>query len=102
MSLPATEADYLRYQYDDSEKLRIRIETHERFTVGDTEFNSALIEHIQPAAGQRLLDVGCSPGLQHALLQTHGLRVTGIDLSLGLLREVRSGNGTAQYAQANA
>ena len=44
MSLPATELVYLRYQHDDSEKLRIRIETHERFTVGDADFNAVLIE----------------------------------------------------------
>src|SRR5882762_2038210 len=90
VSLPATEADYLRYQYDDSEKLRIRIETHERFTVGDADFNAVLIEHVQPVAGQWLLDVGCGPGLQHAPLQASGVRVTGVDVSMGMLREARS------------
>jgi 2-polyprenyl-3-methyl-5-hydroxy-6-metoxy-1,4-benzoquinol methylase len=102
IKLPATEADYLSYQYDDSEKLRIRIETHQRFTVGDTDFNAALLEHIRPVAGQELLDVGCGPGLQHAVLRTQGLRVIGIDLSLGMLREARWAMSAGQYAQANA
>ena len=75
MSLPATDSGYLKYQYDDSEKLRIRIDTHARFTVGERDFNATLLERLQPTEGQHLLDVGCGPGLQHALLVSRGLRL---------------------------
>jgi 2-polyprenyl-3-methyl-5-hydroxy-6-metoxy-1,4-benzoquinol methylase len=102
MNLPATESGYLRYQYDDSEKLRIRIETHERFTVGETDFNATLLEHIQPVPSLHLLDVGCGPGVQHGLLQTHGMRVTGVDMSFGMLREAGAAHRQLGYAQGNA
>jgi ubiquinone/menaquinone biosynthesis C-methylase UbiE len=102
MNLPPTESDYLKYQYDDSEKLRIRIETHERYTVGEADFNATLLKHIQPVAGLHLLDVGCGPHVQHALLQAHGLRVSGVDMSFGMLRDARTAHRQTGYAQANA
>ena len=102
MSLPATDSGYLKYQYDDSEKLRIRIDTHARFTVGERDFNATLLERLQPTEGQHLLDVGCGPGLQHALLVSQGLKVTGVDLSFGMVGEAKAATPRARYAQANA
>ncbi len=80
---------YLRYQYDDAEKLQIRIDTHARYSerTGDT-FKSWLLAHFGASAGQSLLDVGCGPGPYHAALAHAGVRVTGVDTSAGMLREV--------------
>lgn len=36
--------------------------------------------------GASVLDLGCGPGCDGALLRAHGLRVVGLDLSLGMLR----------------
>jgi hypothetical protein len=35
MRSPSTDPTYLQYQYGDSEKLRIRLETHSRYTEGE-------------------------------------------------------------------
>jgi ubiquinone/menaquinone biosynthesis C-methylase UbiE len=43
--------------------------------------NLAVIEHVSPRAGERLLDVGCGPGaaLEHAVAR--GVEVAGVDPS---------------------
>ncbi|MDT5118514.1 MAG: hypothetical protein QOE30_4253 [Mycobacterium sp.] len=43
------ESDYVGYQYDDSDKLRIRIETHARFTVGE-------IRRVFPSVERHVID----------------------------------------------
>lgn len=86
-----TDPDYLRYQYGDAEKLRIRSDTHRRFTVWDDQprkpdpFVTGLLRHLRPAPGLRLLDVGCGPGTFHRALRR--LRIIGVDSSFGMLRE---------------
>ncbi len=104
MVIPSTDATYLTYQYDDSEKLRIRIETHQRYTAGDDDYPGTLVRHIRPAAGLRLLDVGCGPGELHQVLSPLGVNITGIDRSFGMLREATVGPGPAgnRFAQADA
>ena len=63
------EPAYLRYQYSDPEKLRIRAETHRLYTEpigGPHPFLAALDEHVAASAGTRLLDVGCGDGQLHS------------------------------------
>jgi len=43
------------------------------------------LQTVRPAAGQFFLDIGCGNGRHARLLAEHGLRVTGIDLSMPLL-----------------
>lgn len=45
---------------------------------------------LQPAAGQRVLDVGCGNGLTSRRLAAAGLSVTGIDISSGMLERARA------------
>lgn len=89
MSERRVDPRYLRYQYDDAEKLQIRIDTHARYSerTGDS-FASWLLAYVDAAPGQLLLDVGCGPGAYHAALVTNGVRIVGIDASAGMLREV--------------
>ncbi len=66
----STDRAYLQYQYRDSEKLRVRAETHRRYTESPDRFAEQLLGHLALQSGQRLLDVGCGPGTFHAAL--HG------------------------------
>ncbi len=104
MSEARVDPDYLRYQYNDADKLRIRIDTHERYSerTNDT-FASWLLALVDAAPGQLLLDVGCGPGAYHAALASAGARVVGVDASRGMLREVLAQAPTAAAAaQADA
>ena len=111
MQTDAVDPAYLAYQYTDSTKLRIRAETHQRYTMypssagpieGDP-FIDGLLRHLRlQRAGLRLLDVGCGPGTLHARLQReHGAWVVGVDTSLGMLAEARQ-QRAGRYAQADA
>ncbi len=88
-SAPDSEIDrqYLHYQYDDAEKFRIRVETHERYSEQAGSFREWLLQQIAPAPGVRLLDVGCGPGTYHPELAKHGAAITACDQSPGMLRE---------------
>ncbi len=85
----ATDPAYLRYQYADSEKLRIRAETHRLYSERQDDFAAWVLGHVAPASGQALLDVGCGHGAYHAALCASGVRIVGVDASLGMVREAR-------------
>jgi len=106
MNDKATDADYLRYQYGDAEKLRIRQEAHRLYSEEKEPLEQWLLPLLAPAAGQTLLDVGCGPGLYHAELARMGVHVIGLDLSYGMLVQVRDRAAEhpnqAQIVQASA
>lgn len=89
MSEQATDADYLRYQYADAEKLRIRQEAHRLYSEETEPLATWLLPLLAPAAGQLLLDVGCGPGMYHAELARMGVQVIGLDASYGMLVKAR-------------
>jgi len=86
----ATNADYLAYQYGDAAKLRIRQDTHARYSENPTGLIAWLLPHIAPGPGLSVLDVGSGPGLFHGPLCERGCRVVAVDLSLGMVREARA------------
>ncbi|GAC1626428.1 MAG: class I SAM-dependent methyltransferase [Nevskia sp.] len=66
------------------------------------EFGAALIDWLQPQAGERLLDLGCGDGALTAQLAEAGCAVVGLDASVELVAaartrgiEVRLGDGHA-------
>lgn len=77
----------MRYQYDDAEKFRIRVEAHERYSEQTGGFREWLLVQIAPSPGLSLLDTGCGPGTYHPALATAGSGVTACDVSAGMLRE---------------
>jgi SAM-dependent methyltransferase len=92
----ADDPAYVRYQYSDDEKLRIRIETHDLYSER-RGFHDWVIAQVAAGPGQRLLDVGSGPGTDyHPLLP--GVDVVALDTSLGMLARVRAKrvNGDAQ------
>jgi len=64
----ATGAKYLAYQYGDADRLRVRYETHRRYSVVPDNFRGWVIEQCGVRAGMHVLDVGCGPGTYHTPL----------------------------------
>jgi ubiquinone/menaquinone biosynthesis C-methylase UbiE len=89
MSARATDPAYLRYQYGDSEKLRIRLETHQHYSERPDDWQEWITSQVDPRPGLTLLDVGCGPGSFHLRLAHHGMRIVGVDASPGMTREAR-------------
>lgn len=81
------DAAYLRYQYDDAEKFRIRVDSHERFSEQPADFREWLLEQIPPAPRAKILDAGCGPGTYHPALAAAGANITACDYSGGMLAE---------------
>ncbi len=68
---------------------------------GQLAAGSWLIERLSP--GARVLDVGCGTGLPTARqLCDAGLRVTGVDISPGMLALARANVPEAEFVQADA
>jgi ubiquinone/menaquinone biosynthesis C-methylase UbiE len=101
MSSLFTDTTYLQYQYGDSEKLKIRIETHQRYTAGDDDFYEVELSHIAAEAGMAALDVGCGTGRLSGTMRDRGVRYVGLDASAGLLKEARQNTG-GQFIQGDA
>ncbi len=98
---------YLRYQYSDSEKLRIRAETHRLYSERHDGLREAILAHLALQPGLLVLDVGCGPGGYHASLQRGGAIVMAVDASPGMVREARARGASSTYhrvqlAQADA
>ena len=101
MRSPFADSAYLAYQYDTSEKLRIRAETHRLYTEGDEDFADVELRHVDPRPGLLALDVGCGPGRLALVLLERGMGYIGLDQSAGLLREARAGT-PGRYVRGNA
>jgi len=102
------DSTYLRYQYSDSEKLRIRIQSHELYSECKDQqdgFHAWVIRHLRLTPGQTLLDLGCGPGTYHQSLRPHGLNLIAVDASLGMLHEAqqqgREGHLSVRLVQAD-
>ncbi len=66
------------------------------------EFYSVFMEYLQVQPGERLLDVGCGPGLLLGEGLRHGAAAFGVDLSLTALAIARRRTPAARVACANA
>lgn len=89
MSDCATDPRYLRYQYADADKLRLRQQTHTLYSEQTTHFFDWIMPMIDPQPGDLVLDVGCGSGAYHPLLAKHNVRIVAIDASQGMLDVVQ-------------
>jgi ubiquinone/menaquinone biosynthesis C-methylase UbiE len=78
----ATDPGYLRYQYGDTERLRIREQTHRLYSERPNDFVDWMLGQLAPGPGHLVLDVGCGDGLYHRALAARGVRaIVGLDAS---------------------
>lgn len=86
----ATDRGFVAEQYSDADKLRIRRETHQRYSESTDTHVADVLNALGLHAGQRLLDVGCGDGGWHPRIVERGVSVVGADLMAGMLREART------------
>jgi SAM-dependent methyltransferase len=93
----------LTEQYKTEENLRIRIETHRRYTVGPP-LEPAIDKALNLKPGESLLDIGTGPGdFPHRLHQAgHRGRLVGVDASPGMIAQAKSANSVIEFLQADA
>jgi ubiquinone/menaquinone biosynthesis C-methylase UbiE len=80
-------APEVRQQYQTTDPLRTRIETHERYSERQIDLNAACRAALGLAGGEALLDVGCGPGDWPRYLRQHGHtgRLAGLDQSPAMI-----------------
>jgi SAM-dependent methyltransferase len=94
----STDPTYLAYQYGGAEKLRVRQETHERYSdLPNDSFFDWVVAQLDLRPGHRVLDVGCGPGTYQSRLATSGASIVAADLSDGMLREALRVAGAGRY-----
>lgn len=90
-------------QYATDRHLRVRIGTHERYTVGPA-LESEVDRHLALTGEEALLDVGSGPGDFPGRLQAagHRGRLVGADLSGGMVERARATYLQVEFIQADA
>jgi len=96
MTSVSTRRDFVADQYSDSERLRVRIETHRRYSEGTEGLVDGILAALRLEEGLRLLDVGCGPGEWHRALTHKRVAVVGVDLMPGMLLEARAAGSAFQ------
>ena len=77
----------VRYQYQTTELLRTRIETHERHSEWQYDLSAECAAALRLAGDEPLLDVGCGPGDWPRYLRVHSHRgpLAGLDQSAAMI-----------------
>jgi ubiquinone/menaquinone biosynthesis C-methylase UbiE len=82
----AIDRAYLDEQYGTDERLRIRVETHQRFSERTDDFFEWVLDRLDPRPGDLVVDVGCGVGSIHPSLCARGVRaVLGVDRSRAMV-----------------
>ena len=61
----AIDRAYLDGQYGTEERLRIRLEAHQRYSERPDDFFEWVLDRLDPQPGDLLVDVGCGVGSIH-------------------------------------
>jgi ubiquinone/menaquinone biosynthesis C-methylase UbiE len=82
----ASTTEYLRDQYETSDKLDIRIEAHRRYSEQPDDFVEWVLDRLDPRPGETVVDIGCGRGSYHPGLVRRGVRlILALDQSRGMV-----------------
>jgi ubiquinone/menaquinone biosynthesis C-methylase UbiE len=85
-----TSPERLADQYSDTQKLRIRQETHQRYGESPVSFLEWATDLMNIRPGMTVVDVGSGRGIYHPLFMERGARVIAIDRSPGMAQEIKN------------
>lgn len=93
----------LEVQYQDDRYLRMRIETHQRYTVGPG-IEDAVDQALGLSGTESLLDIGTGPGDFPGRLKAKGHKgqIVGADLSAGMVEQATLKYPGLEFIQADA
>ena len=94
----------VRQQYRVSDPLKIRIETHQRYSEREVDFEAECAARLELRGHEALLDVGCGPGLALRRLCDggHRGRLVGLDQSAGMAAEAAATGAAALVGDAQS
>jgi ubiquinone/menaquinone biosynthesis C-methylase UbiE len=77
----------VQQQYQTTDLLRIRVETHTRHSERQIDLDAECVRALGLIGGESLLDVGCGPGAFPRYLRVHGHtgRLAGLDQSAAMI-----------------
>jgi ubiquinone/menaquinone biosynthesis C-methylase UbiE len=77
----------VKQQYQTTDLLRIRVETHARYSERQLDLDAECVRALGLTGGEALLDVGCGPGAFPRYLRAHGHtgRLAGLDQSATMI-----------------
>ncbi|MFC9447903.1 class I SAM-dependent methyltransferase [Bacillus cereus] len=94
----------VKRQYNVSNHLQTRIDTHTHYEEKHVDLDKIVIEHLQLQGEEKILEVGCASGKFLALLQTTGHKgpLTGFDQSEAMLAEAAKKNNLIEWKRGDA
>jgi SAM-dependent methyltransferase len=96
---PATDTDILRQQaYATDDMLKLRYHIHETYSVPKVDFREWVLSRLHWSGTERVLDIGCGPGVYLTALAEYVPDVTyfGLDFSEGMLAKHPQRRSTTQ------
>jgi ubiquinone/menaquinone biosynthesis C-methylase UbiE len=87
MTAFGTDPTHLREQYGTSDRLRARIDVHERYSERQIDFYGTVLDHLALQPRLTVLDVGCGNGGYHPKLAERGVSAVAMDQSPGMVRD---------------
>lgn len=94
----------VKRQYNVSNHLQTRIDTHTHYEEKHVDLDKIVIEHLHLQGDENILEVGCASGKFLSLLQTNGHKgpLTGFDQSEAMLAEAAKINNLIEWKRGDA
>lgn len=86
-------------QYLTTDPLKVRIETHERYSERQIDLDAVCAEALALGGGEAILDVGCGPGSFLSHLRNGGFagRLVGLDRSEAMIAEAAGRDSSVEW-----